>query len=174
MGYVGDKFLSGFVQHFHPVQHLIKCIGDKLCLCIILYVNVPFLVSVCDILNGFGNFIKRFDQYAAGYIRKYNHNQCYKPLKQHAASVQIFDGRRYFSSRNTHQHNSLQRFLLRTFYGYCQLQIIILFIISAGSLSLQTPDYIRGDEGFSLIQPIGIFHNFKIIIDQQNPAIVNI
>ena len=62
MRHIGYKFLSGFIQGFHSGKHLIKCIRNQRCLCIIRNGDFFILISVCQIFDGFCYSGKRFHQ----------------------------------------------------------------------------------------------------------------
>ena len=93
MGHIGYEFISGLIQDLHPCQHLVKCICDQLCLCIIRNGYLIILISVCQIIYRLGDPRKRFYKNSGKYITKQNGQCYYEPDDQDLPLLQLINGR---------------------------------------------------------------------------------
>ena len=174
MGHIGYKFISGFIQCLHTGKHLIKCVSNQRRLCIIRNGNLLILITVCQILDGFGNSCKWLHKYSGKHISKkrskHNDNSC----DQNALLLQFLNILSNLIGRKADQHSSLKLLHLRTLHRNRHLNFLCFVVIAAGFLAFEALDHHTGDQCLAFIYAISILDNPVVPVNQQNSAIIYI
>ena len=172
MRHIGYKLLSGFIQRLHSRKHLVKCICDQSCLCIIRYRDLLILISVCKVLDCFRYPSKWLHQDRGKNITQKNGQHYNDTDDQNPFLLQFMDGCCHLTGRCHDHHGTLHLFYIRTFYRNCQDQLLAVRIILVGIFSFKTVQYFLGNQSPALIHAIGILDDPEIPVYNENPATI--